>query len=311
VLVVEDEPGVQELLTKRLRHAGYRVDVAGDGAQGLQRALANPYDVVVLDLGLPRIDGWGLLRQLREDVVARESAVVVLSAHDEEVDTLKAARAGARAYLKKSGRAQDLLSAAALLAAPRAAAYASLEQGLDTPVELRALGPVWLLRTLAELDCAGRLELEDALGRYEVTVAHGQWVSAVAQTGSLRVTGPVALEAVVTSRASGRFAFAELHAPERAPWLYDVVDQVCDGLRRHHARVFADALTDPARLNFNEELAQLFARLATPGELAVLEALRGSPPNFEALTAEVGRGAEEVGAALAELLRRGVLSLEP
>lgn len=311
VLVVEDEDALRALVSKQFEKAGYRVDTASDGAQGLQKAFATSYDLVVLDLGLPRLDGWGLLRQLKEDVVARESAVLVLSAHDDEVDTLKAARAGARAYLKKSGRAKELLASAALLAAPRTKTWRSLEAQAETPIELRAVGAVWLLRALAELDCAGRLELEDELGRYEVTVAQGQFLGAAAQTGSLRVTGPVALEGVLNSRGRGRFVFAEVKAPASAPWLYDVVDVVCDGLRKDHARLLKNAIADPGKLYFNEELAQLFARVATPTELTVLEAARQAPGSYDALVAQVGLQPDDVTAALSELLRRGVLSVEP
>lgn len=311
VLVVEDDDSVRALVSRQLAAAGYQVDTASDGRQGLQRALAKSYDVIVVDLGLPRLDGWGLLRQLREDVVARESAVVVLSALDDAVGTLKAARAGARAYLKKSGRAKELLQAMELLTAPRAATWASLEAGRETMVELRAVGPVWLLRALAELDCSGRLELEDALGRYEVTVAKGQFIEAVAQTGSLRVTGPVAMEAVLASRGTGRFVFAEVKVPAEAPWLYDVVEVGCDGLRKDQASLLAKAIADPGRLYFNEELAQLFACHATSKELKVLEGVRQSPPSFDALVKDVGLTVDDVTEALAELLRRGVLSVEP
>lgn len=310
VLVVEDEADVRALVAKQLRHAGYRVDTAVDGAQGLQKALATSYDLVVVDLNLPKLDGWGLLRRLRDDVVARESAVLVLSAQD-DVDTLKAARAGARAYLKKSGRAKDLLAAASLLAAPRTAAWASLEQHRETPVELRSVGVVWLLRALAELDCAGRLEAEDALGRYELVTADGLFLGATAQTGSLRLTGPVALEALLTSRGQARFVFADVKAPDSAPWLYDAVDVVCDGLRKDHARLLGNALADPGRLYFNEELAQLFARHANASELRVLDAVRQSPASFESLVAEVALETDAVTTALGELLRRGVLSVEP
>lgn len=310
VLVVEDEADARALVSKQLSHAGYRVDTAVDGAQGLQKALATSYDLVVVDLNLPRLDGWGLLRRLRDDVVARESAVLVLSAQ-EDVDTLKAARAGARAYLKKSGRARELLSAASLLAGPRSAALASLQQHRETAVELRALGGVWLLRALAELDCAGRLELEDALGRYELTTARGLFLGAAAQTGSLRVSGPVAVEALLTSRGSGRFVFDDVKGPDTAPWLYDVVDVVCDGMRKDHARLMANAVADPGRLYFNEELAQLFARHANASELKVLEAVRQSPASYEALVADVALDADAVTQALGEFLRRGILSVTP
>lgn len=310
VLVVEDEADARALVSKQLTHAGYQVDTAVDGAQGLQKALARSYDLVVVDLNLPRLDGWGLLRRLRDDVVARESAVLVLSAQD-DVDTLKAARVGARAYLKKSGRAKDLLSATSLLAAPRARAWTSLEQHHETQVELRSVGVVWLLRALAELDCAGRLEAEDSLGRYELETANGLFLGATAQTGSLRVTGPVAVEALLNSRGTARFVFADVKGPESAPWLYDVVDVVCDGLRKDHARLLANAVADPGKLYFNEELAQLFARHANASELRVLDAVRQSPASYESLVHDVGLETDAVTSALGELLRRGVLSVEP
>lgn len=310
VLVVEDEADARALVSKQLSHAGYKVDTAVDGAQGLQKALATSYDLVVVDLNLPRLDGWGLLRRLRDDVVARESSVLVLSAQD-DVDTLKAARVGARAYLKKSGRAKDLLSATSLLAAPRARAWTSLEQHHETQVELRSVGVVWLLRALAELDCAGRLEAEDALGRYELETANGLFLGATAQTGSLRVTGPVAVEALLNSRGAARFVFTDVKGPDSALWLYDVVDVVCDGMRKDHARLLANALADPGRLYFNEELAQLFARHANGSELRVLDAVRQSPSSFESLVQDVGLETDAVTTALGELLRRGVLSVEP
>lgn len=310
VLVVEDEADVRALVTRRLTHAGYRVTTAADGAVGLQKALGGAFDVVVVDLNLPRLDGWGLLRRLREDVVGRESSVVVLSAQA-DVDALRAARVGARAYLHKSGHAKDLLNAIHLLAAPRVDAWASLERHKETGVDLRTLGAVWLVRALAELDCGGRLELEDDLGRYELLVADGLFLGATAQTGSLRVTGPVALEALLSSRGAGRFVFSSPKRVEGAPWLFDVVDVVCDGLRKDQARRLADAIEDPARLYFNDELAGLFANHANPTELQVLEAVRFPPPSFEALAAQVGLESEAVVAALSELLRRGVLSLTP
>lgn len=310
VLVVEDEADVRALVSKQLRHAGYQVDTAADGAVGLQKALGTSYDLVVVDLNLPRLDGWGLLRRLRDDVVARESAVIVLSAQ-EDIDTLKAARAGARAYLKKSGRAKDLIAAASLLAGPRTAAWTSLEQHHETTVELRTVGVVWLLRALAGLDCVGRLEVEDALGRYELETANGLFLGATAQTGSLRMTGPLAMEALLTSRGQARFVFVDVKASDSAPWLYDVVDVVCDGLRKDHARLLANALADPGKLYFNEELAQLFARHANASELKVLDAVRQSPSTFDSLVADVGLEQDSVMTALGELLRRGVLSVEP
>ncbi|PZR11450.1 MAG: hypothetical protein DI536_17645 [Archangium gephyra] len=310
VLVVEDEPTLRKMVTRKLESAGYVVEAVEDGEAALHLAPHKPWDVMVVDFDLPRLDGWGLLRALREDVVLREIAVAVLSAHEDAVETLKMARAGARAYLHKSGRAKELLDAVSLLATPRAKLWNALERRTDVEVQLRAVGPAWLLRTLAELDCAGRLELEDALGRYEVTVSQGHLIEAVAQTGSLRVTGHVALEAILVSRADGRFVFSPIEPPPTARWIYEQLDETCDLLRREEAAKLKSALSRPGSLVLNEELAELFARVATVDQLKVLDALRETPPDVEGLVAATGLPTADIEQSLAALLRRGILSPE-
>lgn len=310
VLLVEDDPSLRKLVMRQLASSGYALDFAVDGQAGLQLASQKPLDIVVADLDLPRLDGWGLLRALKGDVALREISVMVLSAHDGTVDTLKAARAGARAYLKKSGRAKELLDAIALLAAPRAKLWNALAARAEVRVEMRSVGPFWLLRTLAELDCQGRLELEDDMGRYELSLSEGRLVAVVAQTGSLRLKGREALEALIASRAEGRFVFAPVEPPATAPWLYEVLDESCETMRREEARKLREAAAHPYKLYLNEELAGLFARMATVSELRVLDGVRGAPDTLEALAASTGLPLAEVEPALTELVRRGVLTTE-
>ncbi len=308
VLVVEDEPTLQRLLVRHLENAGYHVEAVGDGEQALHLAPQKPWDVMVVDFDLPRLDGWGLLRALRADVVLREIAVTVLSAHEDAVQTLKVARAGARAYLHKTGRSKEILDTVSLLATPRAKLWNSLARRSETQVELRSVGAAWLLRALAELDCQGRLELEDELGRYEVTVSQGHLVEAVAQTGSLRVTGHIALEAILVSRGEGRFVFSELEPPPNARWLYEQLDETCDLLRREEAARLKTALGHPGSLVLNDELAGLFASVATVDQLRVLDAVRAAPADVDSLAATTGLSPGDVEQALATLLRRGVLT---
>ncbi len=310
VLLVEDDPALRKMVAKQLAPSGYQVDFAVDGQAGLQLARQKPWDIVVADLDLPRLDGWGLLRALRSDVVTRELNVMVLSAHDGTVDTLKAARAGARAYLKKSGKAKELLDALGLLAAPRAVIWNALAARKEVKVELRSVGAFWLTRAIAELDCMGRLELEDALGRYEISVAQGHLVDVVAQLGSLRMHGRAALESLLVSRGEGRFVFEKIELPKGRKWLYEALDESCESLRNDEARKLKDAAANPGRLYLNEELAGLFSRVANVDELKVLDAVRASPDNLEALAQTTGLAIGDVEPALAELVRRGVLSTD-
>jgi two-component system, OmpR family, response regulator len=66
VLAVEDEPDLLGSLTKALREDGYAVDGAPDGEEGLYKAESYDYDAIILDIMLPRLDGWELLRRLRQ-----------------------------------------------------------------------------------------------------------------------------------------------------------------------------------------------------------------------------------------------------
>lgn len=308
VLVVEDDPAIRTLLAKLIAREGYRVLEAADGLEGFELIARERLDLVVTDLDMPRLDGWGLLRALRDELTTRELPVVLLSAHEDAVATLKAARAGARAYLRKTGRTRELLDAISLLTAPRQRAWTALRSGLETPVELVSLGSSWVLETLAELDVRGRLELEDALGRYEVTLRDGRLQGAVAQTGSLRVTGAPALEAVLCSSGRGRFVFAEVTADPGAPWLFDVLQRVSRGLSLQAADRAREVSRSPRRLRIDDELALLYSRVATTRELRLLDGLKHRPASLEELATLTELPAPDVTRMVGELLRRGVIA---
>lgn len=99
VLVVEDEPQLRDELVTLLRHAGYAVDEAADGREAERLGLTEPYDAVVLDLGLPEIDGVSVLRRWRE--AERTMPVLVLTARSRWSDKLAGFNAGADDYLTK------------------------------------------------------------------------------------------------------------------------------------------------------------------------------------------------------------------
>ncbi len=99
LLVVEDEPGIAQFIRRGLREAGYAVDVAGDGQAGLNYALVVEYDVVVLDVLLPKIDGLRLLKELRNHRI--KAPVLLLTALDTVEDRVQGLDAGADDYLIK------------------------------------------------------------------------------------------------------------------------------------------------------------------------------------------------------------------
>jgi len=107
VLVVEDERKTAEYLAKGLSEHGYVVDVAHDGADGLHRAQESSYDLVVLDLMLPGMDGWKVLDQLRR---GRATPVLVLTARDAVADRVRGLELGADDYLVKPFAFSELVA---------------------------------------------------------------------------------------------------------------------------------------------------------------------------------------------------------
>jgi DNA-binding response OmpR family regulator len=108
ILLVEDSERLQRSVGTALRRAGYAVDVTGDGEEGLWYATSHEYDVIVLDLMLPRLDGLSLLARLREG--GRDTHVLVLTAKDTVEDRVTGLRSGADDYLVKPFALDELLA---------------------------------------------------------------------------------------------------------------------------------------------------------------------------------------------------------
>lgn len=108
VLIVEDYAPIRESVARGLREAGYAVDVAADGEDGLWLATGNDYDVIVLDLMLPKRDGMSVLEALNEN--GRSSRVLLLTAKDRVEDRVKGLNEGADDYLVKPFAFQELLA---------------------------------------------------------------------------------------------------------------------------------------------------------------------------------------------------------
>lgn len=109
VLIVEDEHRLAENVARSLREsAGYAVDVAPDGEDGLYMAQSNPYDLVVLDLMLPKLDGLTLLKRLRGS--GGDVPVLVLTARDEKDSIVALLNAGADDYVAKPFDLGELLA---------------------------------------------------------------------------------------------------------------------------------------------------------------------------------------------------------
>jgi two-component system copper resistance phosphate regulon response regulator CusR len=107
VLVVEDEPKLADYLQKGLTENGYVVDVANTGIDGKHLAVHGEYDLIVLDVMLPGIDGFGVLKAVKE---AKDVAVIMLTARDQVEDRVLGLREGADDYLVKPFAFSELLA---------------------------------------------------------------------------------------------------------------------------------------------------------------------------------------------------------
>jgi two-component system OmpR family response regulator len=108
ILVVEDDPILRRQLVDRLGHDGYAVDAAGDGEEAAFLGATEPYDAIVLDLGLPKRDGLAVLRSWRGAGIA--VPVLILTARDHWHDKVLGIDAGADDYLGKPFHVEELLA---------------------------------------------------------------------------------------------------------------------------------------------------------------------------------------------------------
>jgi DNA-binding response OmpR family regulator len=145
VLLVEDEPDIAQFISQGLDEAGYAVDLAKDGAAGLDYFLAVEYDLILLDMMLPKIDGLHLLHELRDRRI--KTPVLVLTALDGIDDRIKGLDAGADDYLVKPFAFSELLARMrALLRRP--------PLQVDTVLQVGALT---MDRVRREVRCANQL----------------------------------------------------------------------------------------------------------------------------------------------------------
>jgi DNA-binding response OmpR family regulator len=137
-LVVEDEPNIRELVSLHLGLEGLDVVAAADGEEALRLASAEPFDVVVLDLMLPRIDGLTVCRAIRRQVRNGDVPILMLTARREESDKVLGLESGADDYLTKPFGVRELVARVrALLRRPRVQ-----KNAIGLPGEVITAGPL-------------------------------------------------------------------------------------------------------------------------------------------------------------------------
>ena len=110
ILVADDEEDIRELVSYRLSRSGYEVIGAEDGQDALERAREQVPDLMVLDVMMPRLDGYELTRRLRAEESLRSVPVILLTARSQESDVSRGFEVGADDYLKKPFNPDELVA---------------------------------------------------------------------------------------------------------------------------------------------------------------------------------------------------------
>ncbi|AQZ45930.1 alkaline phosphatase synthesis transcriptional regulatory protein PhoP [Paenibacillus larvae subsp. larvae] len=108
ILVIEDEPTLSRLLSYNLAQEGYETDVVGDGAEGYQAAVRNTYDLIILDIMLPGMNGFEVLSKLRQK--GSKTPVIILTARNAEEEVVQGLKFGADDYITKPFGVAELLA---------------------------------------------------------------------------------------------------------------------------------------------------------------------------------------------------------
>ena len=107
ILMVEDEENISDFVKMELEYEGYEVTVESDGREGLNKALENNYDLVILDIMLPNMNGFEICRRLKRE---KDTSIIMLSAKDSVMDKVNGLQIGAEDYLAKPFAIEELLA---------------------------------------------------------------------------------------------------------------------------------------------------------------------------------------------------------
>jgi DNA-binding response OmpR family regulator len=310
VLLVDDDTDLRKLFSTFFSKKGYQVRTAEDGAQALLAAQTELPGLVLADLNMPRIDGWALLRFLREDVRTREVPVALFSAQDQYRDALRALQAGAQGFYPKTLKLDALETQVRELLEPRARfrRIVSGKQGLS--VDVGSLGPAWVLRTLASLQFTGALEASDGWTRYRVLMTRGNLNEVSGKTGNHGAEGDPALAAfLMVKHAEGSFNFEASGSLVRTEPVASALARVLDALAAQQAATRASMLKEAKGFDVHPELYALYLQVGPPRLRDAARALCEARLHPMQVAERAGLSPQEMEAFVLDLVRRGVMRL--
>ncbi len=312
ILLVDDDPSLVKLFSLAMRKSGFEVLVAADGVQGMEVAMRSRPDLVVADLNMPRLDGWGLLRAIRADHRVGETPVVFLSAHDDYREGLKALKAGAQDYIAKGGKLEALIGQIRKLLAPRDAFLGAMTANERVGAKIEALGIQWTLRKAQEVRASGTFSIRDAFWQIQAGVAAGDLIWVHGEIGRHKLDGEAALQPLVVLR-QGELVFDPSALPPARNVTGDL-SQLLETAAVKNNQNESDALdrllTRATRVEVDEQLYTLYEQLGPPEARPIASMIRSGKTPKEVM-AEGQQSPMDIEQVVRDLVRRRVLKLSP
>ena len=313
ILFVDDDPAVVMMLSGYFSKKGYPVATAADGLEAMKLLTERSFEVVIADLNMPRLDGWGLLRMVREDLRTHETPMALFSAQDNYRESLRLLHAGAQAYFPKSLRLSALEVQVRELVEPRRRFLRLVDTGGGIEFNFGSLGPQWTLRALTSTNYSGQLDARDSWANWRLWFDAGRLVECTALIGGTSLSGDRAVAGFLASKQAEGSLSSGTPAPNEGfaghpteatltrlvPWLND-----------EHKRAAEGQLARARALQVNEDLYRLFITVGPPAWQPMVRMLCEQKLTPAEVISRLQVTPMEVAAVVRELLRRGVASLQ-
>ncbi len=313
ILFVDDDPAVVTMLSGYFAKKGYPVATASDGLEAMNLLIGRSFEVVIADLNMPRLDGWGLLRLVREDLRTHEVPMALFSAQDNYRESLRLLHAGAQAYFPKTLRLSALEVQVRELCEPRRRFKRLIATDGGIEFDFGSLGPQWVLKALTVTGYSGQVDAHDGWANWRLWFEAGRLVQCTAHLTTAALSGDRALSSYLTSKQARGSLTKGTPSPEEGfggqstalslarlvPWLNDEQKRAAEG-----------QLSRARALQVNDELYRLFLTVGPPAWQPIVRMLCEQKLTPAEVIARLQVTPMEVAAVVKELLRRGVASLQ-
>lgn len=277
ILVVDDDPAVTWFVADVFRSAGCVVDEALDGETALLRAYANPPDLIITDVLMPKMDGISLCRVLRKDVLLRDRPIIVLSWKEDLLQRVRELGMPANGFLRKESDDLTLLANARELLRSVARIEGRVRGKGEVRGRLDGVCATTLLGMIADVRPSARVTIRDASFLYEVNMEEGLPVSVTRSTGDGTMLRGESALASLLGVSAGRFWVANAATVDEGARISEGVFATLVGERRRVLRALG--------LHDSSSMGRLLV-----DQNACADFLKASPPAAATIVSKIMAG---------------------